>query len=150
LYAELADRGIAVCAADVRGLGGMEPKYSAGSAHYARSHQSEENYAWASLILGRSLLGQRVTDIVAIVRALARAYPQARIGVAARGRLTVSALCAAAIEPAIAKVYLAGHLTSWRSLLESEEYRETFANFVPGVLAVTDLPEIAKAVAPRP
>ena len=32
---------------------------SRGAARYARSHAEEENYAWASLILGRPLLGQR-------------------------------------------------------------------------------------------
>jgi hypothetical protein len=149
LAAQLVDKGLAVCAADVRGLGDMEPRYGGGSAHYARSHQSEENYAWASLLLGRSLLGQRTTDIVALVQSLTRAYPNARIGLAARNRLTVPALCAASLEPAIASAYLCGGLPSWRSLLESDEYAEPFANFIPGVLAVTDLPQIAKSIAPR-
>jgi hypothetical protein len=150
LFAQLAGRGIAACAPDVRGIGDMEPAFSAGSARYARAHQSEESYAWASLILGRSLLGQRTTDVVAIARALRAAYPHAHIVAAARNRLTVPALCAAALEPAIAGLYLSGHLPSWRSLLDSENYAEPFVNFVPGVLAVADLPQIARSVAPRP
>jgi hypothetical protein len=95
------------------------------------------------------LLGQRTTDILALVGALAARYPQAEIAVAARDRLTVPALCAAAIEPRIAKTYLSGHLVSWRSITESESYSHPFANFVPDVLRQTDLPQIARSLAPR-
>ena len=60
------------------------PRTSAASAISSRSsarapratnapHQTEEDYAWAGLILGRTLLGQRVTDILGVVRA----FPQA-------------------------------------------------------------------------
>jgi hypothetical protein len=150
LYPQLAAAGIAVCAMDVRGVGDLEPQFSAGSAGYEGSHQSEEDYAWASLILGQSLLGQRTADLVAMARALAAAYPQASIAVAARDRMTVPALCAAALEPRIAKLYLARHLVSWRCLVEAETYTQPFANFVPGVLRATDLPQIARRIAPRP
>src|SRR5213078_3530888 len=113
LYQSLAGRGYPVCSADVRGVGDLGPEFGAGDPGYTREHQNEENYAWASLILGRPLLGQRVTDIVALVRALASSYPRASVVVAARDRLTVPALCAAALEPRIRKVYLAKHLVSW-------------------------------------
>jgi dienelactone hydrolase len=149
LYAELAGGGIAVCAADVRGVGDLAPQFSPGAAGYAREHQDEENYAWAGLILGRSLLGQRVTDILALTTALAREYPEARIAAAARDAMTVPALCATALEQRIAKVYLARHLVSWRSLVAKEEYTCPFANFVPDVLRATDLPGIARSIAPR-
>jgi cephalosporin-C deacetylase-like acetyl esterase len=150
LYPRLAGAGIAVCAADVRGIGDLQPGFSAGAAAYTREHQNEENYAWASLILGHSLLGQRVTDIVAMVRALASAYAREEIVVAARDRMTVPALCAAALEPRIARVYLARHLASWRSVAESEQYSQPLANFVPDILRHTDLPQIARSIAPRP
>jgi cephalosporin-C deacetylase-like acetyl esterase len=150
LYDQLASSGVAVCAADVRGVGDLEPQFSPGAAGYERSHQGEEDYAWAGLILGRPLVGQRVTDVIAIVDALARQYPQARIAVAARDKMTVPALCAAALEPRIASVYLAHPLASWRSLTESETYSYPLANFVPDVLRVTDLPQIARSIAPRP
>jgi len=97
LYDQLAGAGIAVCAADVRGVGDLAAQFGPGAAGYTRSHQTEENYAWASLILGRSLLGQRVTDIVALVQALAQAYPQAAIALAARDKMTVPALVAPVI-----------------------------------------------------
>jgi dienelactone hydrolase len=150
LYPKLAESGMAVCAADVRGVGDLEPQFGSGAAGYAREHQNEENYAWASLILGRSLLGQRTTDIAALATALAQAYPGAVLSLAARDKMTVPALCAAAVDPRIAKLYLARHLVSWRNLAESETYTQPLANFVPDVLRYTDLPEIARSLAPRP
>jgi len=149
LSAQIAAGGIAVCAADVRGIGDLEPRFSPGAPAYAAEHHGEESYAWASLILGRSLVGQRTADIVALVQALAGKYPRADIAVAARERLTVPALCAAAIEPRIAKLYLNRHLVSWRALAESPEYAYPLANFVPDVLRQTDLPQIARSIAPR-
>ena len=149
LYPLLAGQGIAVCAADVRGVGDLAPQFGPGAAGYAREHQNEENYAWASLILGHSLLGQRAADIIGMAQALGQAHPNASITVAARGVMTVPALCAAALEPRIVKLYLAQHLVSWRALVEAENYTCPLANFVPGVLAATDLPQIAQQMAPR-
>lgn len=149
LYDQLAGAGIAVCAADVRGVGDLEAQFGPGAAGYTRSHQTEENYAWASLILGRSLLGQRVTDIVALVQALAQAYPQAAIALAARDKMTVPALVAAALEPRIGTTYLTRHLVSWRSVTELEDYSCPLASLAPNPLGTTDLPEIARSIAPR-
>ena len=127
------------------------PEVGRGAASYARPHAGEEDYSWASLIFGRPLLGQRVTDILALAMAL-RAHPALRglsLKVAASGRLTAPALFAAAMDPAIAELYLAGSLLSFRDIVETEEYRAPFANFVPGILLHTDLPEIAASLAPR-
>ena len=149
LYDQLASAGIAVCAADVRGVGDLEAQFGPGAAGYARSHQTEENYAWASLILGRSLLGQRTTDIIALAQALAQSYPQAAITLAARDKMTVPALCAAALEPRIGKTYLARHLVSWRSVTELEDYSYPLASLAPNAIPAADLPEIARSIAPR-
>ncbi len=151
LYQELAARGFAVCLPDVRGLGDLRPEFPRGSPQHARWHQAEEAYAWSSLILGKPLLGQRVTDIVAVVRAL-RGHPAVsgrRIAVAARGTTTPVALFAAALEPDIFSLYLAGGLVSYRNLVETEVYSHPLANFLPGVLDRTDLPQVAAAVGPR-
>jgi cephalosporin-C deacetylase-like acetyl esterase len=149
LCEQLANAGIAVCAADVRGVGDLEAQFAPGAAGYARSHQTEENYAWASLILGHSLLGQRTTDIVALSQALGQFYPGATLVLAARDRMTVPALCAAALETRIAKTYLARHLVSWRSVAESDNYTCPLASLAPDALRSTDLPEIARSIAPR-
>lgn len=144
LYQNLALQGFAVCVPDLRGIGDMLPEMGPGNARHARSHNEEEAYAWAGLILGKPLVGQRVSDILSVVRAT-RAHPalQSRpVFVAAQGRLTVPAQFAAALAPAINRLFVAGGLTSFRSIVETENYGHAFANFIPGLLEHTDLPEI--------
>ncbi|MBL8241425.1 MAG: acetylxylan esterase [Bryobacterales bacterium] len=144
LYQTLAQQGFCVCVPDVRGLGDLMPEMGPGNPRHARSHNDEEAYAWAGLMLGKPMLGQRVSDILAVVRAV-KAHPalQSRpLVLAAQGRLSVPAQCAAALSPAISRLLVAGGLTSFRSVVETENYGHAFANFVPGILEHTDLPEI--------
>jgi hypothetical protein len=108
-------------------------------------------WAWSSLVLGRPLAGQRVADLLAIVQGL-RARPDLEgkpLVLAARGFPSVPALFAAALEPAIDRLYLAGGLVSFQSIVETEDYNQPFSNFVPNLLLHTDLPELAMSLAPR-
>ncbi len=152
LYQELAASGIAVCAPDLRWIGDLRPEYGKGARNHASWHQDEEQWSWSSLILGRPMLGQRVTDLLAVISGIGR-HPRledAEIIVAARGQLTVPALFAAAMEEEIKKLYLASGLVSFRSLVETEEYSHPFANVVPRMLHYTDLPQLASHISPRP
>jgi hypothetical protein len=149
LYYQLAQDAI-VCVPDLRGIGDLQPEYSPGAPGYANTHQHEEAYAWASLIFGRPLLGQRVEDLLAVIEALCEHFAETRLRlVAAQGPLTVPALCAAALDTRVTALFLFRHLVSWRSIAEQETYAVPFANFVPGVLNETDLPEIAATLNPR-
>ena len=148
LYQELGKR-YAVCAADVRGTGDLVAEFGRGAPRYTRSHQDEENYAWASMMLGRPLLYQRAADIAALGGAL-RLHPALKglkLRIAAAGKLAVPALLAASSAD---EVYLSGGLASWRSIVETENYEHPLANFAPRLLAHTDLPLLAQAAAPRP
>jgi hypothetical protein len=151
LYHQLAAKGMVVVAVDVRGIGDLTPEVGRGNASYAIPHTSEEAWAWASLMLGSPLVGQRVTDLLAFVDALGSLEParNRRIVLAAAGQLSVPALFAAALEPRIDCTYLSGGLVSYASILEFEDYRHPAANFVPGVLGVADLPDVAALAAPR-
>jgi dienelactone hydrolase len=144
LYQALAAEGHIVCVPDVRGVGDLTPEMSRGAAHMAASHNREEEWAWGSLILGKPLLGQRATDILAAQEAL-RHYEG--VGghpfiVAARGEMTVPAQLAAALDANFSALYLSGGLLSFRNILETEYYTHPFANFIPGVLRHTDLTEL--------
>ncbi len=152
----LAADGVAVCAADVRGTGALAADPGPGASAYARSHDPETGFAWASLVLGESLLAQRVADVLALVEGLSRHPPLAgcSIALAARGALTVPALLAAALEPRIAALCLDGGLASYRSVLDAADDAGDagcpLANVLPGVLAAFDLPDVAAAASPRP
>jgi hypothetical protein len=161
LYDRLASSGHAVCALDVRGVGDLAPEFGRGAARYNASHSTEQHYAWSSLILGKPLLGQRVTDILAAAHAL-RARPALagkRVVLAARGILTAAAQFAAALDPAIGSLYLSGGLVSFRNVIETEEYLgggyhsrgpvDLFGSFVPRLLLHTDLPDVTASIAPR-
>jgi cephalosporin-C deacetylase-like acetyl esterase len=151
LYQSLAGQGYPVCSADVRGTGDLWPEFGRSAPRYARSHNEEEDYAWASMILGKPLLGQRVTDVLALAMAL-RAHPTLAgrpLVLAAMGKMTLPALFAAALDPKIDRLYLAGGLVSFQSVLETEDYSHPFANFVPNLLKHTDLPELVASIAPR-
>jgi hypothetical protein len=92
-----------------------------------------------------------VRDILSVVAALRR-HPVtagAAIRIAAQGKLTVPALFAAALDPGISELYLAGGLVSFRNVVDSETYTHPLANFLPDFLNHTDLPEIAASLAPR-
>jgi dienelactone hydrolase len=147
----LASEGCAVCSPDLRGIGDVTPEYGRHAARNAREHANDEMWAWSSLILGKPLAGQRVTDLLAVVQGL-RSRPDLkgrRLILAARGDPAVPALFAAAIEPAIDGLYLAGGLVSFQSIVDTEDYNHPFGNFVPNLLLHTDLPELAASLAPR-
>src|SRR5579885_34593 len=151
LYHQLAALGVVVCADDVRRIGDLRPEVGRGAQQYEIPHSREEAYAWASLILGAPLLGQRVADLLSFVNAFAELAETRgrRIALAALGEMGPPALFAAALDDRIERTYLSGVLASYRSILEADEYRQSFANFLPGILKRTDLPQVAAAAAPR-
>jgi dienelactone hydrolase len=151
LYPSLAGEGFCVCLPDLRGIGDLRPEFPRGAPGHGRFHQEEEAFAWASMMLGKSLLGQRVTDILALAQAL-RSHPAAkdrRFVIAARETMTVPALFTAAVDAGIESLYLSGGLVSFRSIVETESYTHPLANFLPGLLEHMDLPAVAASVAPR-
>ncbi|MDQ2899417.1 MAG: acetylxylan esterase [Acidobacteriota bacterium] len=144
IYQELARKGYVVCVADVRGISDLAPEYSRGAAGYAASHHSEEDYAWASFILGKSMLGQRVTDMLALLAGLRghRGVEGKKVVLNAKDRLTVPAIFAAAIDRGIDELYLSGGLVSYKSVVEAEHYSTPLSSFCWDVLRHTDLPGI--------
>jgi len=146
----LAQAGRAVYAADIRGIGDTRPEAGPGNPGYTIEHNAEDEYAWASLILGSPLLAQRITDILALSQAIANTSGAKRlVAVAARGSLTVPALFASAADQSIATLYSAAGLVSFQNLLETENYRQPLANFAWNLFRATDLPLLAAQCAPR-
>ncbi|MCX6622177.1 MAG: hypothetical protein NTY38_14135 [Acidobacteria bacterium] len=163
LWDSLAAEGFVTCPIDIRGVGDLRPNFGHGNPPHARAHQEENHYVWASLILGKPLLGQRVTDILAVMAAL-RNHPGLkgrRFVLAASGPMAVPALFAAALDPQIEALHLSGGLVSFRNLLETEHYAggryerngnpeaNNAVNIAFGLLQATDLPQLAAAIAPR-
>jgi len=148
---KLAGAGAITCVADIRGTGNMRPEVGRGNPDYTIPHNSEEDLAWASLILGDPLLAQRVEDVLALVQAMRNdpLVTQHSIVVAARGRLTVPALFAFAASRLIDSLDLVGGLVSYRNLLETEDYRQTLASYGWNLFSKVDLPQLVEQAAPR-
>jgi hypothetical protein len=145
----LAIEGYRVLSADVRGSGDMRAAYSAGNPAYVGNHESEDAYAWASLILGKPLLGQRVADILAWHDALAAKYG-VPIAIAASGKMATPCIIAAAMEEKCSSLYLSGGLQSFSSLIQEEQPAEPFANWMPNSVPGQDLAGLLKQISPRP
>jgi hypothetical protein len=151
LYHRLARAGRTVYVADIRGMGDSRPQVGSGNPAYTIEHDSEEEFAWASLILGESLLSQRINDILSLQQAILNEHPNGgrQLAISARGRLTVPALFAFSLSESAVALYLAGGLASYQSLLETEDYQQPLANFAWDLFHSTDLPLVAAAAAPR-
>src|SRR5262249_11100879 len=76
----LQKRGHAVVVVDPRGVGLIRPKLSVKGRDYADPLVGvEENLAYNAFLVGKSLLGMRVTDVQTAVRKLAAQAPRSRI-----------------------------------------------------------------------
>ncbi|HEX4170775.1 MAG TPA: acetylxylan esterase [Bryobacteraceae bacterium] len=151
IYHRVARSGRPVYAADIRGIGDTRPEAGRGNPGYTIPHDDEEEFAWASLILGDPLLAQRVSDILALAQAVKNSVsPESGpLALAARGRLTVPALFAFAASQEFGSLYLAGGLLSFENLLETEIYHQPLVNFAWDLFRYTDLPSLAAQSAPR-
>jgi dienelactone hydrolase len=151
LYQRLARSGTVVCAADVRGIGDSRPEVGQGDPAYTIGNNKDEEYAWASLMLGRSVLAQRTADILNLMQAIRNESGgnKQRLIVAARGELTVPALFAFAASPLADSLYLAGGLVSYRNVLDTALYQVSLSSFAWNLFQVVDLPLLAAQAAPR-
>jgi dienelactone hydrolase/pimeloyl-ACP methyl ester carboxylesterase len=143
---KLLKDGARVLALDLRGMGETAPgKPAPGKPNYFGADYYE---AFVALHLDRPLLGQRTTDLLAVVAKVAGESDDIRlIGVGSAGP---AALHAAALEPRVKRLTLGGALVSWSAVVKTPVSHDQLTNVVPVALAVYDLPDLAALVAPRP
>lgn len=105
--------------------------------------------AFLALHLNRPLLGQRVFDVLQALRALDNEAktPIHLVGVGAGGPIV---LHAAVLSDRVASVTVERSVPSWSTVARTKSPRGDLAGVVPGVLASYDLPDLVKALAPRP
>jgi cephalosporin-C deacetylase-like acetyl esterase len=142
----LAKAGARVLALDLRGLGETAPgRPAAGRPNYFGADTFE---AFVALHLSRPLVGQRATDLLAVVAKMAGEFDDIRlVGVGSAGP---AALHAAALDPRVKRLTLDGVLVSWSAVVKTPVSHDQLTNVVPGALAAYDLPDLAASVAPRP
>jgi dienelactone hydrolase len=103
-----------------------------------------------ALLLGRTLLGLRVWDVLRLIDYM-RSRPEplaAAIGcVGLSGGGTV-ALFTTALEPRIACAVVSGYFNTFRDSIMAIDH--CLCNYVPGILQYAEMADIAGLVAPRP
>ncbi len=138
--ARLAERGYVVLAPDARGFGELA----------AADGMTCEWATTAVLLLGRTLVGMRVRDAIQAIDLLTElpGVDPARIACVGLSWGGTHAMWTAALDERVAATVVScafGRLAD--SLIESSECP---CQYVPGLLAVADLPDIVSLIAPRP
>jgi len=143
--------GCRVAAIDVRGRGECALAYPQRGRFYFPERIADEAYVtWFTLMLGRPILGGQVHDTLRALDYLRLRHAGGPISLVGDGPHGVIALYAAALDGNIARVALRRTITDYRSLAVAERYTQPFGIYAYGVLREFDLPDVARAAAPRP
>ncbi len=124
-----------IWAFDLRGLGETAPGVAGKYPSYFGTDAKE---AFLSLHLNRPLLGQRVLDVLSLLKAINRDEIEI-VGVGTTGPVV---LHVAALDGRIKEITLENSLRSWASVVETPVSYNQLTNVVPNVLKHYDLPEL--------
>jgi dienelactone hydrolase len=147
----LARQGAGVMVVDPRGVGRLRPALEVKGHPYGDPLCGvEENLAYNAFLVGKSLLGMRVTDVleaVARVRAKDRA---ARLVLCGRRDAGLVVCLAAAVGPEIARVAVEEMLLSFWPLFDAAGQAVNAASVLPRLLRdFGDVDAVLTAIAPR-
>jgi cephalosporin-C deacetylase-like acetyl esterase len=148
----LCRSGCRVAVIDVRGRGDCAIAYPPRGRFYFPGRITDVAYLTGfTVMLGPPLLGGQIHDALRALDYLRSrpdvAAPVSLIGDGAHG---VIALYAAALDTRVRGVALRQAVTDYRSLAVAERYSQPFGLYAYGILREFDLPDVARAAAPRP
>jgi hypothetical protein len=139
--------GFTVLAPDLIGIGEMGPGVFQGDAYI---EGGSHNLWYASMLIGRSIVGIRASDVVKLTRLLEKTCNVSEIYAVSRKEMAPVILHAAVFEKSIAEIALIEPFSSYISIVRNHFYTSAFIpGVVPGALKEYDLPDIAAALAPR-
>ncbi|MEO6910992.1 MAG: alpha/beta fold hydrolase [Edaphobacter sp.] len=151
-FEEILNRGHAIFAINMRGMGLSTPRVPNGGHEAYRGMSLESRFAWTSLVLGSPVIGQRVWDILRGVDYL-KSRPDVdgtQIRILGKGSVGLAALMAALLDESVRSVLVNRTLATYMSVVDSEQYDLALDWFVPGILRHFDIPDIVAAISPRP
>lgn len=142
LFTKLLSENCAVLIPDLRGTG------ETNGPGYSGSKDTEFIPMRNSIVSGRHILGERVVDVKKGVEYLMSRteIDGGKISVIGKGAAGVIALISGALEEHIASVVCEEIPISYKS---REGYNLPYSIFVPNILKVADIPELAGLIAPR-
>jgi cephalosporin-C deacetylase-like acetyl esterase len=143
--------GYPVAVIDPRGVGASRPAIFAKAAHYADPLSGvEENLAYNAFLVGKSLLGMRVADVLAAISRLGDRVKPGRIVLCGRRDAALVACLAAAIDKQVDRVACEDMLLSFRPLFNAEGLPINAASILFGMLQrFGDVADVLATIAPR-
>ena len=145
---EMIKSGKIVVIPDLRGMGETFDKSEQNDPKY---WNKEYRNAMISLHIGKTLTGQRVTDLKATVQYFISKYENTNISISikAKGIYGSIALYAGLFEPSIKSINILNAISSYYDLLENPLMKNAYSYVIPSVLKYYDLPDIIKWVGPK-
>ncbi len=139
--------GFTVLAPDMIGVGELGPGKFTGDAYIdGISH----NVWYASMLIGRSIVGIRAGDVVRLTNLLKTNIGISEVYAVARKEMASVLLHAAAFDPEIQRIALIEPYSSYYSIVMNHYYNSSFIHgTVAGALIFYDLPDLAASLAPR-
>ncbi len=142
-----AKEGFTMLAPDLVGVGEMGPGVFKGDSYIK---DVSYNVWFASMLIGKSIVGLRAGDVVRLARLLQENENVQAVYGLAKKEMAPVLLHAAAFDPAIKKLALVEPYTSYRSVVMHRFYKPAFIHSaVPNALTAYDLPDLAASLAPR-
>lgn len=141
-----AKNGITVLAPDIVGTGELGPGIFKGDSYI---DSVAYNLWFASMLVGRSIVGIQASDVVRLVDLLKKDKDVNEIYGVAKKEMSPVLLHAAAFDKNITKVALLQPYSSYRSIVINPNYNAHFLHStVSGSIGVYDLPDLAASLAP--
>lgn len=133
-------------ALDVRGIGELEPSgCDQGDRKFFHQYGHDYHYASLGIMQHRPILGGKVRDILCALELLKERGVK-NITLRAEGQGTIPALLAAVLSDIPTAVILQNGPESWESMVRKEATLWPLSCMLPGILGITDLPELRKMV----
>ncbi len=150
LRAAAAD-GRAVVVVDPRGVSPARPQGFAKAPQYADPLSGpEENLAYNAFLVGKSLLGMRVADVLAAISRLGEKGKSGRIVLCGRRDAALVACLAAAVSPGVGQVACEDMPLSLPTLFGASGVPINAASILPGLLQkFGDIADVLAQIAPR-
>jgi pimeloyl-ACP methyl ester carboxylesterase len=142
---KMALAGNRVLALDPRGFGEVAPANPPKTPTY---FGADFTNSFLALHLDRPLLGQRVFDVLSVIRCMANNRSE-EVSIVGIGPAAPIALHAAALSPIVKQSTIENGLVSWTNVAGTPVTYDHLTHVVPGALRVYDFPELAALVAPR-
>lgn len=142
-----AKQGFTVLAPDLIGMGEMGPGEFEGDAYFGNTSY---NTWFASILVGRSILGIQVGDVIKLVHLINKQENTKEFYGLAKKQTAPILLHAAAIDPLFKRVALIEPYSSYRSIVMNSFYEPSFIHStVAGSLKEYDLPDLSSSLAPN-